>query len=221
MNNDLPSRPVDDRPSHRFPPPWSRRQCPPLWTIGAGEEGYADNTTALIFLAGLLGAPVAFILADLFGFGTVATMLAAIGLSVLAVIVAGFFVLGPPGGRLEPSAVGAIRGVLSTPPAEPDLDAKVRPATLADADAMVAIQWKGSGLVLAEGRGYRRFGAFDAAMRVWLTMALASDDWEVLVEVDDGEVVAWAALDKSGAQGPARPGLPPRRRLGRSHEPPR
>ncbi len=92
---------------------------------------------------------------------------------------------------------------------------------MADADAMVAIQWEGSGLVLAEGRGYRRFGAFDAAMRVWLTMALASDDWEVLVEVDDGEVVAWAALDKSGAQGPAWPGLPPRRRPGRSHEPPR
>lgn len=222
MNNNPPSHNPSPHISrgHGFPAPCIRRRAAsPVSRITRSEGGFADESAALLCLIGLVPVPLAFILADVFGLGTLGTVLAAIGLMVLAVL-GGAFVLSPRNRGLDTTGLGAIRDVLITPPAAPDPDAKVRPATLSDADAMVTIQWEGSQWVLGEGRPYRRFGAFDAAMRVWLTMALASEDWEVLVEVSDGEVTAWAALDKSGAQGRAWPGPPPRRRFSHAHEGP-
>lgn len=183
-----------------------------------GEEGYVDDTTTILLLGTMLLIAVAFIVARLLGLGLLATVAVAVALVVLVVAVA---VVGNASGhrqRFDEHALGAVfADALAPGDAEPR-DVTVRPATLEDASALARVQWEGADMAAGAGWRYRRYERFQPALAAWLAQALASEQGDVLVEVADGEVVAWVALDKSldpahpPASGPPWPGPPPRRR---------
>ena len=189
-----------------------------MMKIVRGEEGYVGGETVLLRLvssAMLLAA--ATIVARLLGLGVIGTVAVAVVVVVVVVAAAAEARHHRRRRRLVDIAnVAAFADALDAEPVEGEALGSVRLATMDDVAALARLQWDGTAMVLAEGRRYRRYERFEPALRAWLDQALASDEGDVRVEVRDGAVVAWLALDKTaavepGSAGPPWPGPPPRR----------